>query len=175
MRSLLVLAASILLAAAPPTPIQRCVEGLTTEVGANPDPELIQLIINKSDPVDPGLILSIVAVESAFNPSAKSDRGAIGLMQVTPAALIDAAKFCGLFPVSPFLLTMPHVNIRYGTCYLRMWQAQTRTTHEALIGYNGGYRQWENYKAGRPLAPETAEYVFRVELLKYNHCPQTRR
>ena len=74
------------------------------------------------------LILGLIEVESAGNPSAKSSAGAIGLMQVIPkwhgtteAALLD-----------------PRTNIRIGSGYLKELLSRFGDLDLALSAYNWG-------------------------------------
>lgn len=167
MRTLLLIAA---LAATPAAADTQCLDGIAEETGQHPSPFLVDAILGETGPVDSGLILSVISVESAFRANARSSAGAVGLMQVTRGAMLDASIFCGLPAVSAASMYLPTINVRYGSCYLRMWLEKTGSEMEALIGYNGGYRQWMNFRAGRPLAPETANYIVSVRKLRESHC-----
>ncbi len=162
--------AAVLCLAATPAQQTRCLAGISDETGRRPSPYLIDAILAETGPVDGGLILSLISVESSFQANARSSVGAAGLMQVTRGAMIDGAAWCGLPTVSLASLYIPAINVRYGSCYLRMWLAKTGSEMEALIGYNGGYRQWMNYRAGKPLARETANYIVSVRKLRENYC-----
>jgi soluble lytic murein transglycosylase-like protein len=98
--------------------------------------------------IDPDLLAIIMTVESGGDAKAKSEAGAIGLMQVTPPTAKDIAKKHILKPVEAFNLEDPHTNIEFGAAYLA-WlrdefgtqdQAPTWNTTVELIaaGYNGG-------------------------------------
>ena len=53
--------------------------------------------------VEPGIVYAIARQESSFNPRAISSAGAVGLMQVTPAAARSVAKiWCALRRETPF-------------------------------------------------------------------------
>jgi hypothetical protein len=83
--------------------------------------------------VDPLLILSVITVESGFNPFLESPLGAQGLMQVVPklhAELIPADK-------SPSALFDPAVNIHIGTRILKICLDRAPTTEDGLQGYGG--------------------------------------
>jgi hypothetical protein len=71
---------------------------------------------------DPNLVLSIIAIESGFNPSASSPAGAVGLMQVMP----HWKKALGVGE-----LTDPEVSIHAGVQILAYYQQLYRD--EALI------------------------------------------
>lgn len=169
MRALIALLAAALVAAAPPRP--QCAQRLITAVRSPADPAAITTLVSLHSRIDDSaLVLAVIAAESAFNPAARSPANAVGLMQVTDLARQDAELYCKLAPVSMVLLYDPAVNITYGTCYLRQALAHTGSEQGALHMYHGGYRQWENWRAGRPVHPDTTVYVNRVLTLKATYC-----
>lgn len=106
--------------------------------------------------VDEALIRAIIHAESAFNPNAKSNKGAQGLMQLIPAT-------ADRFNVSdPFT---PSENIRGGATYLawllKRFDGDTRL---ASAGYNAGEGAVDRY-SGVPPYNETQLYVERVAIL----------
>lgn len=100
--------------------------------------------------VDPNLIKAIIMTESAFNPNARSDVGAQGLMQLMPPTARSLGVRNSLDPAQ---------NIEGGTKYiaqmLRMFKGDVR---KALWAYNAGPG---NAKKGR-LPDETKAYIPRV-------------
>lgn len=82
--------------------------------------------------VEPELILAIINAESSFTTTAKSNKGAIGLMQVMP----DTAREQGLSPGDD--LYDPAVNIYHGTRYLRRMLDHYNNVPEAISAYLGG-------------------------------------
>ncbi len=90
--------------------------------------------------IDPLLILSIMYVESHFQPDAKSNKGALGLMQVKPVVLKDVASQLQ-FPITNHIqiLTDKEWNIHVGVCYfsklLKMFHGDIS---KALMAYNSG-------------------------------------
>ncbi|TXT41024.1 MAG: lytic transglycosylase [Comamonadaceae bacterium] len=113
--------------------------------------------------VNANLIKAVVATESAFNPIAVSNKGAVGLMQVMP----DTAKRYGVqsdrgASISA-KLTDPELNIHTGTRYLadllRQFGGQTEL---ALAAYNAG--EGAVARAGNriPNFKETQAYVQKV-------------
>ncbi len=86
----------------------------------------------------PELVLSVIQVESNFNPFAISVSGARGLMQVMPFWLNEIGKPSdNLFRV--------HTNLRYGCTILKYYLAQENgNLVRALAYYNGspGQRQY---------------------------------
>ncbi|MEE9234494.1 MAG: lytic transglycosylase domain-containing protein [Candidatus Acidoferrales bacterium] len=117
--------------------------------------------------VDPLLIHAIIQVESAWNPRARSRKGALGLMQLMPAT---GARF----GVRDFF--DPKQNVTGGVRYLRFLLDRFDNDPElALAGYNAG----ENAVAaagGVPPYRETREYLKRVNALyefSRSHVPGT--
>ena len=78
--------------------------------------------------VDPHIALSIAKIESNFNTSAKSSRGAIGLFQLTPST----AKKLG---VNPYIVSE---NIEGGLKYYQMLYKKYGSMDLALAAYNAG-------------------------------------
>ena len=78
--------------------------------------------------VDPHMALSIAKIESNFNVSAKSSRGAIGLYQLTP----NTAKKLG---VNPYIVSE---NIEGGLKYYQMLYNKYGSMDLALAAYNAG-------------------------------------
>lgn len=103
--------------------------------------------------VDARLALSIISVESNFEPNARSPKNAMGLMQLIPAT---AERFN---VKDAFNVTQ---NIRAGLTYLR-WLLKRYDGDIALTAasYNAGEGAVERYH-GVPPYPETQQYVSRV-------------
>ncbi len=110
----------------------------------------------------------MIEAESKFDPDARSDAGAVGLMQLTPdtAKGIAADTHGTRFRVSD--LTDPDLNVRYGAWYLRRLLDKYRDERLALAAYNAGERNVDRWRAageGIQFA-ETRAYVQEVERLK---------
>ena len=121
-----------------------------------PSPPVAALIrsVSHEFSVAEGLVKAVIAVESGFEPNARSPKGAMGLMQLMP----ETARRFGArdaFAVED--------NIRAGTAYLR-WLLDyfAGDVQLALAAYNAG----ENavLRAGRrvPDIAETRAYVPKV-------------
>jgi len=85
--------------------------------------------------VDPILVLAMIEVESGFDPSARSSRGARGLMQVRPATLWREAELSGLAGSDPHA---PELNVPAGVLYYRRLLDAFGNKYVALIAYNAG-------------------------------------
>lgn len=109
--------------------------------------------------VDPDLVRAVIQVESAFNPLAVSNKGAMGLMQLMPGT----ARSMGVS--NPF---DPRQNIFGGSRYLR-FLANTFEGDLVLTvaAYNAGEGAVMRYR-GVPPYDETRRYVQRVIQHYYN-------
>lgn len=103
--------------------------------------------------IDPRLALSVITVESNFEPGARSVKDARGLMQLLPET---AARFNVGNPYDV------GDNVRGGLAYLR-WLLAYYQGHVALAAaaYNAGEATVDRYR-GIPPYPETRDYVQRV-------------
>ena len=106
--------------------------------------------------VDAGFIRAIIHAESAFNPLARSRKGAMGLMQLMPGT----AKDMGVVD-----LTNPEQNIQGGVKYLaRLLQTFSGNETLAAAAYNAGPGAVARH-GGIPPYEETQTYVKRVKIL----------
>ena len=108
----------------------------------------------KPDPIITGMI----ATESSGNPSARSKKGAIGLMQLMPST----ARELGV---------NPHIaaeNVKGGTLYLDRMVARYGNQTLGLVAYNMGPGATDRWlkKGGHwhKLPKETRDYVSRVNV-----------
>lgn len=126
--------------------------------------------------LDPYLVCGVIFTESAFRPEARSNVGALGLMQLMPATGLEEAELLEIEGVTEDRLTEPALNIRLGCNYLRKLLDEFGTESVALAAYNAGpgrVRQWlKEYgkkEDGSILYipyPETSKYVGRVQSAK---------
>lgn len=109
--------------------------------------------------LDPALVHAVIAVESAYNPTARSPKGAIGLMQVMP----ETALRYGV--TDPAI--SPEANLRAGTRYLSyLVELFDHRFDLVLAAYNAGENAVLRYGHRIPPFRETQLYVPAV-LAKY--------
>lgn len=102
--------------------------------------------------LDPALVHAVISVESAYNPTALSSKGAIGLMQLMPAT---AARY-GV----PNPRLSPAVNIKAGTRYLSdLMGLFDNRLDLVLAAYNAGEKAVLHYGQRIPPYRETQLYV----------------
>jgi len=101
--------------------------------------------------ISEALIKAVIAVESNFNPSAVSPKGAMGLMQLMPGTASDYGVTDAFDPVS---------NIMGGTRFLSDLMSRFREDLELVIAaYNAGPGAVERFNNSIPPYPETQNYV----------------
>jgi hypothetical protein len=114
-------------------------------------------VASREHQVEAGLIKAVIHVESAFNPSARSSKGAQGLMQLMPGTARELGVRNAWSPAS---------NISGGTKHLaRLIRRYEGNVHYALAAYNAGEQAVSRYN-GVPPFSETQDYVRRVLQLK---------
>jgi len=114
--------------------------------------------------LDPALVRAVIHAESNFNAGARSQKGAMGLMQLMPGT----ARMLGV--------TEPHLagpNILGGAQYLAGLMARFKNDVAlATAAYNAGPEAVQKY-AGVPPYAETQVYVQRVKLLHQRYKEPT--
>ena len=126
--------------------------------------------------LDPYLVCGVIFTESAFRPEARSNVGALGLMQLMPATGLEEAELLEIEGVTEDRLTEPALNIRLGCNYLRKLLDEFGTDSVALAAYNAGpgrVRQWLKEYGKKEDGSilyipylETSKYVGRVQSAK---------
>lgn len=132
--------------------------------------EVKQLVIQEAArlQVPISLALAVAHVESNFNPTARSAKGARGVMQIMPTTAKSE------YGIAPKLLWHPRLNIRLGLHFLkRLIRRYDGRIDLALSHYNGGSG------VGTPpnarVIPATARYVAKVRRLRAHYREQLLR
>lgn len=92
----------------------------------------------KGTGIDPYLVLSIIKVESGFNPKAISSKEAKGLMQIREETYNDVSS---IFPNKTEKIDLfdPETNIKVGIAYFnKLIKRYEGNYYLALLAYNGG-------------------------------------
>jgi soluble lytic murein transglycosylase-like protein len=118
---------------------------------ATPFGEII-LSMAEAHGVDPMLVRAVIQVESNYRPTARSHKGAMGLMQLMPAT----ARQYGLR--NPY---DPTANIAAGVQHLKALLDRWGVVELALAAYNAGEGAVQKFN-GIPPYRETRTYVTRV-------------
>ena len=101
------------------------------------------------------LVKAVIQVESAYNPYARSPKGALGLMQLMPST---AQLFGVLNPFNPI------ENVRAGVAYLRQLLDRYGDNEQlALAAYNAGPGAVDRHGQNVPPYKETQNYVARIK------------
>lgn len=104
--------------------------------------------------VDPKLLHAVIQTESAYNPTAVSRAGAVGLMQLMPGT---AQRF-GVYDRND-----PNQNVDGGAHYLKyLIDMFEPNLHLAVAAYNAGENAVLKYNNSVPPYPETQNYVKQV-------------
>jgi len=100
------------------------------------------------------LVRAVVQTESAYDPSARSSKGAMGLMQLMPETAADYGV------VNPY---DPEENVRGGVAYLNDLLDRYEGREElALAAYNAGPTTVDRYGQQVPPYRETRTYLKRI-------------
>jgi len=109
---------------------------------------------SRANGVRADLVRAVMQVESAFNPLARSVKGAVGLMQLMPATLRQYGV------MNPF---DPGDNVRAGVAYLRELLDRYENNEElALAAYNAGPTAVDKHGQSVPPYRETKQYVAKI-------------
>jgi soluble lytic murein transglycosylase-like protein len=102
--------------------------------------------------LDPVLVMAVIGVESGWEPTAVSERGARGLMQLRTGALAWAEREGGL-PAGD--VHDPEHNVRAGIRYLARLVETFDDLDLALIAYNAGPTRLASYLQAVGEVPES--------------------
>jgi soluble lytic murein transglycosylase-like protein len=104
--------------------------------------------------ISPDFVRAVIQAESAFNPRARSVKGAMGLMQLMPST-------AAVYHVTDAF--DPAQNIRAGVAYLKSLLTRFNDDQSlALAAYNAGPGAVEKYGRKVPPYRETRDYVARI-------------
>jgi soluble lytic murein transglycosylase-like protein len=113
------------------------------------------------------LVRAVVQVESGFNPSARSPKGAMGLMQLMPATALEFGVRNAFNPAE---------NVRAGVAYLRRLLDRYQNNEQlALAAYNAGPGAVDRHGQNVPPYRETQNYVQQVNQISQPAVPGVRR
>lgn len=102
-----------------------------------PDKMLSRIYDSALKSGNPDLVLAVCVVESNFNPTARSDKGALGLMGVMPSVWLKELKAKGIVKKRRDLYKVGR-NIASGSYVLGRYVERTGNIEDALTGYVGG-------------------------------------
>ncbi len=88
--------------------------------------------------LSPYLVVSLIQVESSFDPKAVSPKGAVGLMQLMPATAKELAEVKGIPYRGTGSLMDPKLNIYLGLHYMSMLRSKFPDHEGYLTAYNIG-------------------------------------
>jgi soluble lytic murein transglycosylase-like protein len=109
---------------------------------------------SRTNGVRADLVRAVVQVESGFNPSARSPKGAMGLMQLMPATARQYGVKNAFNPAE---------NVRAGVAYLRELLDRYQNNEElALAAYNAGPGAVDKHGQTVPPYAETQSYVAQI-------------
>lgn len=129
----------LMLADVPPgTPLDSLINRVAREVG-----------------IDPLLLHAVINQESAYRTDARSNKGAMGLMQLMPGT----AQGLGLTPTQYY---EPYANLWGGATYLKQQLDAFGSLELALAAYNAGPRAVRRHGNKIPPYRETRNYVARI-------------
>lgn len=101
------------------------------------------------------LVRAVIQAESAFDPWARSSKGAMGLMQLMPGTAADYGV------ADPY---DPDQNVRGGVAYLKnLLDRYDGNVELALAAYNAGPSTVDRYGQQVPPYPETRTYLRRIK------------
>jgi soluble lytic murein transglycosylase-like protein len=140
----------------PPRPMLKLTPERIPDLVPEPSRKQIEQWVQNLAPeyeLEPELVLAVIAVESTFNPRARSHKNAHGLMQLIPAT----ARRFGVSDIHD-----PLENLKGGMAYLQWLKGKFKGNLDlVLAGYNAGEGAVRRF-GGIPPYKETQRYVKRV-------------
>ena len=119
----------------------------------------------QAEGIEPELIHAVITAESGYDPSARSQKGAVGLMQLMPST---AAQYGATNPSDPAQ------NLNAGARHLRyLLDKFDNDMALALAAYNAGEQAVSLHGNRIPPYPETRAYVQRVLAYYHQHLLST--
>ncbi|OBR92424.1 MULTISPECIES: lytic transglycosylase domain-containing protein [Clostridium] len=126
--------------------------------------------------LDPYFVMAVIKTESNFKENVRSNKNAIGLMQITPDTAEWAADKMGVSNFQDNMLNDPEFNIRMGCWYLNNLKSDFDNNMDLILAaYNGGrgnVKKWlkdsDHSKDGKNIQyipfKETDKYIKRVKV-----------
>lgn len=120
------------------------------------------LSLSEEYKVDPLWVISVITVESGFNPEATSHKNARGLMQVRPDTAKHLVEILNI-KVSDENLYEPNHNLELGIFYLKKLLQNFRYRYDlATIAYNVGPNSLRNSLKEDSIVTEEHNYLRKV-------------
>jgi soluble lytic murein transglycosylase len=117
------------------------------------------LTLSRYYSLDPLLILAIIKVESGFKPTARSNVGAVGLMQVMPIVMREVGSEISVEKREELL--DPYKNLHLGIYYFTYLLDKYRNNlQHALVAYNLGPSALDQHISHREAV--SLDYYFKV-------------
>lgn len=129
---------------------------LNTDIKRARYPIKYEEVVNKYSEeyeIDPLMVYSIIKVESSFNENAESNKGARGLMQITPSTGEWIAEKLNIKDFNSDKLFSPETNIMMGTWYFGyLTKKFDGDINLAIAAYNAGPGSVQNWLNDKELS-----------------------
>jgi soluble lytic murein transglycosylase len=142
--------------------VARVLEALSPDLDESKRRRLGMLLTDLSSQYgyDPALIVAVIMTESSFDPSSRSHRGAVGLMQLLPNTAESLAEETHRPWFGEHALLDPTFNISLGVRYLAKLHKRFGSLEIALAAYNyGPSRVDEMLRHGSPVPMDYTQRV----------------
>jgi soluble lytic murein transglycosylase-like protein len=145
------------------TQIAKQIARYKTGLQTNHINNLSQLIVHESKKYsfDPLLLTAVIITESSFNNRARSNKGALGLMQIIPATGKELANEVSVQWRGIPSLYDPEINIILGAYYLSKLFLRFGDLGLALEAYNHGPSRLKGYLKKGHLPKHYSQKVFK--------------